>query len=75
MNSESFSRNRTQTAYIRLDTGKCTACWICQEKCPKNVIGRINLLWHKHARIIDGNNCIGCFLCIKLCKSNALSKV
>jgi 2-oxoglutarate ferredoxin oxidoreductase subunit delta len=41
------------------------------EECPKNVIGRINLPWHKHARIVNGSNCTGCMNCVKICQYGA----
>lgn len=64
-----------RTEYVQLDTRKCTSCWKCQEICSNNVIGRVNLPWHKHARIVNGSNCTGCIKCVKACESNALSKV
>ena len=73
MKSEAFSSNHTLSAYVKLDTRKCKACWKCMEKCPKNVIGRINLPWHKHARIVNGSNCTGCMNCVKICQDGAFS--
>ncbi|MDD5363480.1 MAG: 4Fe-4S binding protein [Ignavibacteria bacterium] len=60
-----------QTEFIKLNTGKCTACWKCIEACAKNVIGRINLPWHKHAKLINSGNCTGCQKCLKICEFGA----
>jgi Fe-S-cluster-containing hydrogenase component 2 len=66
---------QTQTNTIILDTEKCMACWECFRVCPNNVIGRVNLPWHKHVRIANGNNCTGCSKCVKVCLYGALSQV
>jgi uncharacterized Fe-S center protein len=68
-------REHKQSEFILLDTAKCIACWKCQEVCLNNVIGRINLPFHKHARINNGSNCTGCLKCVKICEANALCKV
>ena len=75
MRPESNNRKSTRTNFILLDSRKCIACWKCQEMCLNNVIGRINLPFHKHARIINRNNCTGCLKCVKVCESNALHKI
>ena len=69
------NRNYAKTAYIRLDTRKCRACWKCQEKCSNNVISRVNLPFHKHARIVNSGDCTGCIKCVNVCESNALSRI
>ena len=66
---------RATTKYIQLNTRKCEACWKCVEACDKNVFGRINLPWHKHAVIVRSNNCTGCLKCKKACEHNAISKI
>ena len=68
-------RGRATTKYIQLDTGKCEACWKCVEACDNNVMGRVNLPWHKHAIIVRSNNCTGCLKCMKICVHNAISKI
>jgi 2-oxoglutarate ferredoxin oxidoreductase subunit delta len=75
MKPRSSTREYARTKYIQLDTRKCKACWKCLDSCPNNVIGRINLPFHKHARIINSINCKGCLKCLNVCESNALSKV
>ncbi|MBN1663915.1 MAG: 4Fe-4S binding protein [Deltaproteobacteria bacterium] len=64
-----------RTLYIQLDTQKCKACWKCIESCSNNVISKINLLWHKHARIKNDDQCTGCLKCVKACDSGALTKI
>lgn len=66
---------RTSTASIKIDSLKCKACWKCIEACPNMVIGRINLPWHKHARIIGGEDCTACLKCVKACEFTAIIKM
>lgn len=68
-------RNKSRTNYIEFDSGKCTACWRCIEACPKSVIGKINILIHKHAKIDRPEECKGCLICVKICKSFAFNKI
>ena len=73
MKTKLKNRKHAQTPYINLDTGKCTACWKCLKICSQNVIGKINLPWHKHAHINNEENCTGCLRCVKECESHALT--
>lgn len=75
MKSKFKDNKKAQALAVQLDTGKCMACWKCLEVCTNNVLGRINLPWHKHIRIIKEANCIGCLKCVKVCAHNALSRV
>ena len=75
MKRRSDNNEHSQTVFIWLDTKKCIACWMCQDKCPKHVIGKVNLPWHKHAHIVKASNCTGCNKCVNVCQSNALLKV
>lgn len=45
----------------------CIACWKCVETCPRNVLGKVAFLWHRHARIVAPENCIGCGKCVSAC--------
>ncbi len=69
------NQSKRKTAFIMLDTKKCKACWKCQEVCTHNVIGRVNMPWHKHALIKAGNNCTGCLKCVDICESNAVYQI
>jgi len=75
MESQSLKNDSTHTTYIKLDTKICNACWKCLSECKNNVISRINLPWHKHARFTNYNDCTGCLKCMKICESGALMKV
>jgi ferredoxin len=61
-----------QTDFIYLDTGKCRACWKCTESCPSGVIGKVNLPFHKHARIDRPGECTGCRKCLNICPEKAI---
>ncbi len=62
------------TPYIQLDTHKCVGCFKCVEVCPKDVIGKVHILWHKHAIIRQPEKCIGCYKCVKVCEVSAITK-
>jgi NAD-dependent dihydropyrimidine dehydrogenase PreA subunit len=74
MNPGFFSRENTKTSYIQLDTRKCKACWKCIEGCKKQVIGKVDLPWHKHVLLVNHDLCSGCLSCIKACPHGAFSK-
>ncbi len=75
MRQRFIKREHTSTAFVLLDTKKCDACWKCLNVCTNNVIGRINLPWHKHVRFINGGECTGCLKCAKSCKTGAISNL
>jgi ferredoxin len=75
MKTRSVNNDSTRTKFIQLDTGKCSACWNCQSVCKNDVIGRINLPWHKHARFVQSSNCTGCLKCVNVCEPGALMKI
>ena len=65
-----IGKNRTE--YVSFDSGKCKACWKCIEVCPKDVLGKINILIHKHVKIVSREHCIGCLKCVKICDHRAI---
>ena len=75
MNRSFFNSEHTRTPFVQLDTRKCKACWKCLYDCSGNVIGKVDLPWHKHALIIEPNRCTGCLKCLKACQYGAYSKV
>jgi uncharacterized Fe-S center protein len=75
MKSRSNKNNSTRTTFIQLDTKKCIACWECLTECKNNVIGRINLPWHKHSKFVYSKDCTGCLKCMNICKSGAFMRV
>ncbi len=66
---------KDRTEYIRFDSGKCKACWKCLEVCQNDVFGKINILIHKHAKIVNHNKCTGCLKCIKACSHEAIRPI
>ncbi|MBR5717187.1 MAG: ferredoxin family protein [Bacteroidales bacterium] len=61
------------TKHIQLDPRKCHACWKCVETCPKQVLGKIDLPFHKHTNIVNPDACIGCKKCVKACQHGAIT--
>ncbi|BAZ98005.1 MULTISPECIES: DUF362 domain-containing protein [Dehalococcoides] len=61
------------TKYISLDTRLCQACWKCVETCPNGVLDKVNLPFHKHARISWPDNCKGCQKCVRVCPEKAIT--
>jgi len=59
--------SKIRTDYFWTNNRNCEACWKCIDACPKQVIGKVSFLWHKHIIIKDGENCTGCKKCIKTC--------
>jgi MinD superfamily P-loop ATPase len=70
-----INREHASTAFVLLDRKKCEACWKCQEGCLNNVIGRINMPWHKHVKFVKKSNCTGCMKCVKICATGAISSL
>ena len=70
-----MTRTAFQTEHIALDPHRCEACWACVEACPKGVLGKVNILFHKHAVVRGADECIGCGKCVKVCKSDAITKI
>ena len=65
---------RIHTPYIWVNTRACAACWKCIDNCPRDVIGKVGFLWHKHIVIRNADNCIGCKKCMKSCPSGVFSE-
>ncbi len=68
------NRNQMQTKFIELNTQKCQACWKCLSNCKNNVIGKIDILVHKHALIKNPDDCTGCLRCVRICEFGAYSR-
>jgi len=65
--------HRHETQFVSFDSSRCEACWDCIEACPKGVLGRLDLGFHRHVRLIDAQACNGCKKCVRACKSGALT--
>ncbi|NJK87323.1 MAG: FeS-binding protein [Bacteroidales bacterium] len=70
-----FNSNHQESAFVKLNTRKCKACWDCIAACKSNVLGKIDLPWHKHSIIANAKSCTGCFVCVKTCKYDAFIKI
>jgi Fe-S-cluster-containing hydrogenase component 2 len=68
-------KKRNYTDYIRLNRHLCQACWKCVEACPHGVIGKVELLFHRHARINYADDCRGCLKCVKACPNLAITSL
>ena len=64
-----------KTAHIQLDPHRCQACWECVNACPKQVLGKVDLPIHKHAKVVNPDECIGCKKCVKTCQHGAIEAI
>ncbi|MDR2962017.1 MAG: hypothetical protein LBU90_00010 [Bacteroidales bacterium] len=60
---------------ISTNTRNCKACWKCIDVCPKQVIGKVSFLGHKHIKIRKVADCIACKKCIKTCPYGVFAEV
>ncbi len=67
MKAATTKSNGKSTKHIRLDTGKCEACWICIDECEYGVLGKVDFWVHKHVVVKHPENCTGCQRCIDIC--------
>ena len=63
--------SRQATRYVKIDARKCKACWKCVDECPRQVIGKIDLWFHKHVVFRHSDACVGCRKCIETCPHGA----
>jgi 2-oxoglutarate ferredoxin oxidoreductase subunit delta len=63
------------TEFISINTHLCQACWECVEACPNNVLGKVNILFHKHVRIDQADKCQGCGICVDTCQNQAITSL
>jgi ferredoxin len=68
------SEKLASTKFVLFDANKCVACWVCLNECSSNVISKVDLFFHKHARITNNSKCIGCLRCIAVCNPGAFTK-
>ena len=67
-------RARRQTEFISIDPYDCIACWQCVEACPKDVLGKVDILGHRHIKVKNGDACIGCLKCVRICPKGCIRK-
>ena len=63
-----------RTPHIWTNPHLCKACGKCITACPKQVIGKVGFLWHKHIVIKNAENCKGCKKCIQICPYGVFSE-
>ena len=69
------SRSSMSTYYITIDTKFCEACWKCIDVCKNEVLGNIDIFFHKHVKIKQPDKCTGCAKCIKICEHGAIANL
>jgi len=72
MKNRASFQPHSETPYITLNTERCKACWACVEVCPQHVLGKVEFLFHRHARIDRTKKCKGCLRCLKVCSNQAI---
>lgn len=60
-------KNKKESLFVKIYPGRCVACWKCIPACPRQIIGQVIFLWHRHIVLRNTENCIGCKKCIKTC--------
>lgn len=60
------------TQYISIDSQLCQACWKCVDGCPRQVLGKVIFLNHRHARVDHPQACKGCKKCVRNCPNSAI---
>lgn len=68
----------THTAFVRLNSYGCTACWKCIEACPEKVIDKSFLyagdtVIHEQVLLYNANACTGCMQCAQACDFDAIT--
>jgi 2-oxoglutarate ferredoxin oxidoreductase subunit delta len=62
------------TGHVWANTKLCKACWDCVGACPRQVVGRVSFLWHRHIVFIAPGNCTGCKKCVEPCRHGVFSE-
>jgi ferredoxin len=65
---------KIHTGHVWANTRNCQACWECVDGCPKQVIGKVGFLWHKHIVFKNSENCSGCQKCLQTCPHGVFSE-
>ena len=58
--------NKFSLFKIRIDSGKCASCGICEKQCKASCID-------SKTRTVDYNQCLNCFSCLNNCNKKAIS--
>jgi ferredoxin len=70
-----WKRSHLITRYIKINNRTCTACWKCIEVCEGNVIGKVDLFFHKHTQIDRPEMCTGCLKCVRACNVQSIIRI
>lgn len=66
-------------SYIEIDEGKCKACYLCVDVCPKKLIKKgkkADFSGNFPVEFIDEKGeCLGCAMCATRCPDLAITKV
>lgn len=68
-------KKRMATPFIAINPHNCIACWDCISACPKQVLGKVDFLGHRHVKIVNADACIGCNKCIRTCPKGVFSSL
>ncbi|MBD5231561.1 MAG: 4Fe-4S binding protein [Bacteroidales bacterium] len=68
-------RGRRKTAFISINPHDCVACWECIKACPKEVLGKVDFLGHRHVKISNCAACIGCLKCVRICPHGCIKSL
>lgn len=56
------------TEYLSASSAhECVACWQCVDVCPRQVLGKVKILWHRHVKVKSPDRCVGCGKCVNVC--------
>ena len=67
--------SKIHTKHVWAIPRACVACWKFVDACPKQVIGKVGFLWHKHIVFKDSDNCTGCKKCIQTCPQGVFCSI
>lgn len=66
-------------SHIVIDSGRCKACYLCINECPKKLIkigNTTNSLGNRVVEFDDPNHeCLGCAMCATRCPDLAITEV
>jgi 2-oxoglutarate ferredoxin oxidoreductase subunit delta len=75
MRTNPMRSKRKSTKYIYVDTSKCEACWDCIDECKQDVLGKVDIWFHKHVIIKNAEKCCGCKSCISVCPNGVFEPI
>lgn len=67
-----MKHDHARTKFIEIKRERCEACWACIDACPHDVLGKVDLWFHKHAHVDAADLCKGCAACVRACPHDAI---